>query len=203
MKSLLFFSFLNLVLLGCSSSPVFQKRTELGDGYSIQDLSKNSHFEVILNISNDLPEKYIYQYGLRAVGEECLSRGFNYFDIGQYSQLKYVAYCYEDNLKNSLGISFQSVKTENQQVDLIVEGLNGKKNTLIEIGDKILSVEGEILTSIPQLKNLIFKLPNKKLKVQVDLSRNGKKMTIDEPLVNLRDSTLGKKDLEDLRLEVK
>lgn len=190
------------VICGCSSAPVFQKKTT-GMGYVVKDLSQKGHFEVTLDLPTDIPEDFIFIYGMRAIGEECLLRGYDFFDTAEITEFKREAFCYSENVRTALGVTFKGPGLKKQPAEFVVENLNGKNPTKLAVKDQLISLNGTVLTSMAQLKGIVFQQPSRKISLSVEFSRDGKKMTAEEPLVNLRDSMFGKKDLDDFRKEIR
>lgn len=188
--------------MGCTTLPQFQKVTN-GNGYMIKDLSGKNHFEVSLLFDANFPTGMTKKYGWRAVGEECLSRGFHYFSFSDDSALNFQGFCYTENVFTGLGVTFEGNGLKKLPAEFLVESVNNKKPTFLKLGDRLVSVEKSKLTSMSSLRALMIALPTDKTTVTVEFEREGKFQKAVEPLVNLRGGLLGKSDLEDLRASVK
>jgi hypothetical protein len=77
----------------------------------------------------------------------------------------------------SLGISFRP-----QGHTFVVENLNGKAISQLNVGDEILLIDGKKPKSASQMKSLVSSAATKKKWVRLSIIRGGKKRTIFEPI---------------------
>ncbi|MEK6628649.1 MAG: hypothetical protein AABY53_08480 [Bdellovibrionota bacterium] len=180
--------------------PSFKKNTDGTIGYVIQDLSSKDNFRVIVQLPAETPEKYTHDYGSRAAGEECVERGFQFFDVGKLAPSAFEGFCFTDSTRKSLTITFQMNGLASSPQRFIIEGLNSKKNTQLQVNDEVLSIANEIPTSIAHVKSLVFiASSNKRTSLPVKVMRQGKEVTVTEPIVDLKNGAFGESYLEDLR----
>jgi hypothetical protein len=198
----------SLLLLGslffitnCSTSPKFEKSNG-SSGYTVKELTSKNHFEITLLLPSDTSKNTLKVYGWRAIGEECLNRGFEFFDISDEEPNKYVGFCYPTNERKALAITFKANGLQESPRKFVVEDLNSKSVTNIKIDDEVLAVAGQKLVSMGQLKSVVFASTQKSNSMSVSLLRNGKPLEINEPVALLKSGILGKADLENLRREI-
>jgi hypothetical protein len=202
-KSIYFVSL--LFLSACATSPIFQKSTNGSDGYSVQDLGRNDHFRITVKIPQEnTTEKFIRNYGFRAVGEECLSRGFQFFDVAELDKTSIDGFCFKDSTRKSLAITFRADNLKESPSRFVVEDLNSKTNTQVKVNDEILLMDGKSLTSMAQIKSLVFSaVVNNKNALPLKLKRQNQEMTVNEPIADFKNGALGASDLEAVRSAVR
>jgi hypothetical protein len=191
MKAILL-SFLFLTS-ACAIVP-FQENTN-GLGYTIVP-DGPANFAVKLQLPADFSEASMERYGARAVGEECLKRGYKYFSASNVLNKTAEGFCYKEEGMKALGLSFSKKESPAN----VVENLNQKSKTFLQVGDLLLKVDGQELTPDVQLKKITFKAGEKnKNTIKIELLRQGKKMQVDEPMAVLTGATYRPEDLEFLR----
>jgi hypothetical protein len=197
-------SIVSLLLSACASVPVFQKQADSGVGYKIQDLDSTENFRATVQLPPETSEKFIRNYAFRAVGEECEVRGFQFFDVGQLNATSFEGFCYLDSTRKSLALTFEKGGLEESPQKFVIEELNSKSNTKLQIGDEVISISGKNPTSMAEIKSIVFDASSKKLAaLPLKITRKGKELTVTEPMTDLKNGALGKPDLEALRTLVK
>lgn len=94
---------LAVLLLGCASAPsTFQKNVDDSYGYSVVETTSKDRFRVLVNLPSDKSEVYVRYYGYRAVGEECVARGFDRFDFSDVNATTFEGFCLSAPLQSSL-----------------------------------------------------------------------------------------------------
>lgn len=191
---------LTLLLSACGSAPKFQKT---GDetGYKIEELELKNSFRVIV------PEysisQYKVKYAFRAAGEECLARGFEYFDFSDRG-LDFYGFCYPTGISKSLAITFISSELDKNPPQFIVESLNNKPLTNLKAGDEILAINEQPSQAMWKIKYSVFLANNeRKQDIKLRIRRGSDELTVAEPLVNFSGYLYGKENLEALRKSVK
>ncbi len=154
-------------------------------------------------LPSDTSKNTLKIYGWRAIGEECLSRGFEFFDISDESPIQFVGFCYSTNERKALAITFRKNELQQTPRKFIVEDLNNKSATNVRIKDELLAIGDQKLISMGQLKSVVFGVTQKSNSIPVSLLRNGKLLEVNEPIALLKSGVLGKSDLENLRREIK
>lgn len=188
------------VLSACASTQVPFQKVENGVGYSVEAKGQD-HFLIKTKLPTDLEPKSVVRYVARAVGEECLKNGFQYFDYTSPKDGASEGFCFKENKRMALGITFERVGLEAVPPSFVIEDLNQKTNTKLLVGDKLLKVEGREIASVSELKSLAFQYGKKgTANVQVEVLRQGKALTLSEPLSVLSNASYGPSDLEALRL---
>jgi len=188
-----------LLLAGCASTQIpFQKGSD-SPGYTVQEKSP-ANLAIQTKLPADLEQKSIHRYVARAVGEECLERGFSYFDLTEPKNGAVEGFCFKENKRKAVGITFQAEPRKQNPELLIVEHLNNKTQTFLQPGDQILKAGNQNLNSVGDLKILAFQSgAQNKSEVQLELVRAGKKLQIKEPLVDMTEGAYGPQDLSALR----
>lgn len=190
------------ILTACATLPRFQKSLDGSNGFTVQDLSTKDHFRVTVQVPPESSGKFIKDYGFRAVGEECLARGFHYFDVGEISLFSFEGFCFADAVRKSLAITFQPAGLLESPPRFIVGNLNNKTNSKLQVNDEIVFIDQERPNSMSQLKSIVFAASNKK-QLSMKIKRQNNEIAILEPIVELRDAAYGKNDLEALRVLVR
>lgn len=190
-----------LFLSNCSTAPKFEKSNG-SSGYTLKELTGKNHFEISLLLPSDTSQDALKKYGWRAIGEECANRGFEYFDISDEAPNKYVGYCYPTNERKALAITFKANGLQENPIKFVVEDLNNKSSTMLKVADEVLTIGGQKLVSMGQLKSVVFAATQKSNSMTVSLLRNGKSLEINEPVALFKSGVLGKSDLEQLRREI-
>jgi len=188
-------------LAGCASATKFQK-TDAGPGYSVKELDAKDHLEVSVRLGDGAAAERVRDYGWRAVGEECHSRGFGYFSAVDVTPSTFEGFCYTSSTVKSMAITFQSAGLEAEPKKFVVEGLNGKTGTKLMVGDELLKMNGQKLTSMAQIKSLVFVSSKTKNSLPVEVVRGGKTMKLEEPLAQTANGAFGQDMLDRLRSKV-
>lgn len=190
--------FLLLVFLTSCSSVPFQKLTN-GVGYTI--ISKGpKNFVVKVELPKELETKSPERYYARTVGEECLQRGFEYFDFTNPINGISEGFCFKENKRSAFAISFDKNGLNSTPNEFIVESLNQKSITFLQPKDKIIKTNGKNILSIDELKLIAFELGQKNINsVNIELIRQGSVLTISEPMAELTNGCYGPEDLIALR----
>lgn len=191
-------SLMSFILIGCTTAPKFGLSSDGSSGYHVIDKQKNV-LEVRLQLPSDTSDKDLLYYGQRAVAEECLKRGFDYSNFSEDSKIQYTGYCYPTNEYKALAITFEKDGLATTPSKFIIESLNNKSSTLLQIKDEVLTIAGNKITSMTQVKNIIFEESKKSNSVPITLIRNGKNINIIEPLAQFKSALAGPEDLKILR----
>lgn len=186
------------VLAGCSSAPKFEMANN-SSGYTVKEVSGKNHLEIDLILPSNTAEKELAYYGQRAVGEECLKSGYGYFDTGETTPFKIKGFCFSKDEYGSLGIVFEKKGLNEEPKKFVIESIFNKSSTLVKVGDEVLKVDGKNLTSISQIKELIFIASQKQNTLPLELIREGKKITINEPIATTTGALGRPEDLDRLR----
>jgi len=192
---------LAFLVVGCASlKPKFQKGTP---GYSVEGTVGEQGFLVKTDLGAKADDKFVATYGFRAVGEECLAHGFEYFDIAPVNVHEVEGYCFKTPDHPALAVEFTERGLEARPQHFVVHGLNGKTKTSLEKGDEILAVENAAPTSIATFKTAVYKAANaKKRTVKLKIKRDGKELEIQEPIALFKESALGSTQLDLVRSSV-
>ena len=95
-----------------------------------------------MNLPGKTAVKTMPDYGLRAAGEECLHRGFQYFDGVEIRPNSFEGFCFNSATRKSLAFSFLTAELKESHSHFIVENLNNKTNSQILKADEITSIDG-------------------------------------------------------------
>lgn len=183
--------------------PAFHKNVDGREGYKIQDLSAKNNFRVALQLPSGTSERNIFIYGLRAAGEECAARGFQFFDFGELDRMNYEIFCFTDSIHQSLAITFDSKGLAESPRHFIIEFLNMKENTQLQADDEVLLIGGKKPESMANVKSIVFQAAlNKQTTMPVKINRHGRELVVIEPLVDLKNGLEGPDDLKLLRKHV-
>lgn len=188
-----------LILTGCASTQIpFQKNTN-GVGYSIE--SKGSaNFLVKTQLPSELDQKSIVMYVARSVGEECLARGFQYFDFTTPVNGSAEGFCFKENKRKAFAVTFTRQGLDSRPVEFVIEDLNHKTNSKLQVGDKVVKIDGRVISSVSDVKSLAFDFGQKNVNaVKMELIRKGKSLTIIEPLADMTGGAYGPEYLLILR----
>lgn len=197
-------SFIAIVLSACASSPTFKKTSYGVDGYSVQDLATKDHFQVIVKLPEGTDSKYFRNYGYRAVGEECLARGFQFFDMGELDTTVFEGFCFPDANRKALAISFQNNGLIQSPSRFVVEHLNNKAVTKLRPNDELLLIDDKPPVSMINLKSLVFiAATNNKNALPLKIKRQGREIKVMEPIADLKNGALDQNDLKSLRFLVR
>lgn len=190
--------FLTLLFVSCASPIKLQKKTD-SHGYTAKELSNNRHLEIIVSLPPEVSNKTKINYGRLAALEECKIRGYEFVDWADSSTNRYEARCYPKNEIKRLGIVFLTSGLEQSPNKFIVEDTNNKPATMVKPDDEILSVAGVKILSMTDVKSIVHSQGEADNFLSLKLIRNGKTITVKEPLLIMKDTLLGKSELEMLR----
>ncbi len=195
----------SLILMGClffvtncTTAPKFEKSNG-SSGYTVKELTGKNHFEISLLLPSGTSQDALKKYGWRAIGEECANSGFDYFDISEKAPTKFVGFCYPTHERKGLAITFTAKGLQENPRRFVVESLNNKSSTRLKLDDEVLTIGGQKLESMGQLKSVVFAATQKNNSVAISLFRNGKVLEVNEPVALINSGVLGKSDLEQLR----
>jgi hypothetical protein len=185
---------------GCTTTPIFQKSSGDYDGYSVQETNRKDHFRITIKVPSESSEKFRAAYGMRAVGEECLNRGFQYFDFTDLVSSAVDGFCFTSPNRRALGVTFESAGLKQTPQRFIVEDLNSKTSTLLKTNDEVITIGSESVTSMSQIKSIVFAgSDDSKNILPLKIKRQGVVSTVNEPLANLKNGNLGQSELESFR----
>ncbi len=191
------------IVAGCSTTrtPVFQK-SDGHLGYEVQESDVKSRMTISLQMRDEVEPSYKAHYALRAIGEECAARGFNFFDQAEEDENHYNGYCYKTEARRALAIKFTDEGLRLKPRKFMVEHLNSKSQTALVVGDEILKFDDKEMRSMAELKEYIFRLDPKEKLMSLSILRKGQPMTFDEPLAELKNSLGDEALLRTLRKEI-
>lgn len=199
-----FILFIAMILAACASAPTFKKTSYGVNGYSVQDLTTKDHFQIIVNLPEGTDGKYFRNYGYRAVGEECLVRGFKFFDVGELDTTVFEGFCFQDASRKALAVSFQNNGLIQSPSRFVVDHLNNKTFTKLRPNDELLLIDNKPPISMINLKSLVFiAASNNKNELLLKIKRQGREIKVMEPIADLKNGALDQKDLEALRFLVR
>jgi hypothetical protein len=187
-----------LLLSACATSVPF-KKNGAEFGYKIKDGAMKETFEVQLSLNTTPDENTIAKYMAKAVGEECSERGFEYFD---YTDMQMTAegFCYKDNVKKSLAVTFKKEGLDKTPQEFIISDLNSKSKTFFKLGDIITKISGKSATTLAALRSQTMHAGlSGKTSLPVEIKRDGKTLKFEEPIALFTGASFGPKDLLSLR----
>ena len=187
--------------VGCTSAPKFEKSNGTS-GYSVRNLSGQTHFSVDLLLPSDTSRETLKHYGWRAIGEECLARGFQFFDVSDENPTRYVGFCYSGNERKSLALTFTLDGLEKNPPKFVVEDLNNKSSTLVKLGDEVTQIANETPTSMAHIKSIVYQATQSSNTIPLKVRRNGKEIEVKEPVALFKEGILGSEDLKALRQQI-
>jgi len=186
---------LMFIVIGCASPIPFQKMNN-GIGYEIEPKGPET-FAVKMSLPDSArANQYLDLYAAAAIGEECKKRGYEYFDHALVSSSLSEGFCYKENRKRALAISFARKNLELQPAEFVVEDLNSKSKTALKLNDKITKFDGKVVQSMGEIKSMVFSIDKKNVSsIKLELIRDGKVITVDEPLADFPGSLSDPKSL--------
>ncbi len=186
------------VLASCATAPKFQKSNG-AQGYAVRELDSRNHFMVELTLPSGETSRYYRNYGLRAIGEECKSRGFDFFNGATLSTGRYEGFC-APSMPKVLGIQFKESGLSQTPPAFEIESVASKPTHFAMANDKVLEMDGKKLVGRSDFLVASF-LSNKagKSSQHLKLERAGKIMTGEEPMITTDQAYLNSNDLEHLR----
>lgn len=197
------------LISGCASHLApFQRASsnpsESQPGYTLTPGASAQTFNIKVDLKGQGDAKYAVYYAYRAVGEECLSRSFGYFDVGVNDPANVDGYCYPGPDHPALAVEFTTAGLDARPQAFVVGSLLGKTNTKLEKGDTIIGLEGASPRSVANFKAVVFRLSQAGRKtVDLKIKRAGQDLEIKEPIALLKNSLMGSTQLDLFRSRVK
>jgi len=185
---------LSLLLAACSSLPRFEK-----SGYSIQSSERTEIFDVRISLPAGISTEQRIEYMTRAAGEECLARGFLFWDIGTLTVNSLRAFCYKQANKKSIGVSMDPKNIK----ELTVEDTLNNAHAPFKPRDVVRKIGGVEVYNAGSFKEQIFRLAESGGKtVTVKVERSGIALTLEAPFSEHREAVLTPELLEALRKKI-
>lgn len=201
------------LLSSCASYKPFSiKNTSTDFGYQVIATDKKEIFKINASIESDLKGEYSSKYLFRAVGETCLLRGFEFFDIGEQDatqvsgpmlNLSVDGYCLKTNQRKGLSITFKNAPENTYDSKVLVEDLNNKSNSQLKVSDYINDIEGQKINSVSEIKRIVYQNIDTKKSLRMTIVRDSKKININEPIITMIGFHYGPEFLKSLRSSVK
>lgn len=195
-----------LALSACASiqRPPFQKLESHEFGYRVENSVTPTEFKVTTVLPEKVDPKFAVFYASRAVAEECLNRGFSYFDIGVEGPHEVDGYCYASADHKGLGVEFGANGLELTPKRFVVSDLNGKTKTSLQKKDQILEIDGQPTTSIAQVKAIVAKAVDAgRAELDLKIKRgDDQELKIKEPIALFKNSSMGSQHLDLMRSKV-
>lgn len=147
------------------------------------EIKKENNSKAFIKIIKEIPSKKPHQCNHTnlisySVGKFCEDNGYSFYDVGRVTNKTAYGWCYKTAERNSIGILFKDLENK-----LIVESVNNKINTNFSVDDEIIKVLNQKTNTLYELKAAIVEASNKNAKeLQVTLLRNGKEVSISEPM---------------------
>jgi hypothetical protein len=165
--------FLVLFLVGCAARPPFHKMDN-GTGYIVKPGPFKEMVEVHIELPSNVDERFRDDYLLRAAGEECLERGFPYYDFGYKSSTTVSVICYPTVKKPSLSVGIDPKIALSKHPKLQVEEPENGMPGPFKPFDVIRKVGGAEISTIGELKEKIFLASRENAKtVTLQIERSG------------------------------
>lgn len=140
-----------ILLAACATKEIpFQKEAG-GVGYSVENKSADN-FLVRTRLPAAVSAESALKYVGRAVAEECLQRGFSFFDMTAPSENLSEGFCFKENRRRALAISFKPEPLTSSPSTFVIDNLNGKSATKLKPNDQLVKINGENVESLPNLK---------------------------------------------------
>lgn len=204
MKIRLFYVLGSLLLVSCASLPEFKKASAAGGiGYWHETENKElGTFYVYSRLPKKIDDHYRYRrrYTLVAAANVCAENNFKYSDAidsklftadNETETYKTLVFCGNDDKVAILNIEIEPGLKDEQPVLMLLkptynESLKDKKTSKFVAGDTIWSINGIRVFEITKLQEIVSKAAkNGKKTVAVELFRAGKKLSIEEPIVEV------------------
>ena len=196
----------SLFLSGCASleKPPFQKLESHTYGYQVESASATSP---MLTVKTILPEKYepklAITYASRAVAEECLTRGYEYFDTGVRGPHEVDGYCYKSADHKALGIEFTEGGLDQRPQHFIIDNLNGKTKTELKPKDELIELQGQPVESMAQIKAAVAAaVAGNQKTVDLSIKRDDQRLKVKEPIALFKNSSMSSVQLDLMRSKV-
>lgn len=169
------------LLSSCASDPKFQKKS--GDlGYEVTQIS-DSEFEVSVSLPENTSPRFKDEYMRRAAGETCLEKNMKYWDQGPISPDRIAAFCYSENVRKAIAVAFESDGLKENPPKFIIEDLNNKNNTKLQVSDQVLKIGDRSMKHMGDVKSIVHRWTlDKKSSIPMEIVRAGETSTVDEPL---------------------
>ena len=187
------------VLLSSSfASAVDFQKLDTAVGYSIENKKNADNFLIKPRFPENIETREIMLYLVKAAGEECLTRGFKFFDFTNPQDGVAEGFCFSENIRKAFAIKFEDAPLKELPPRFIVEDLMGKTLSKLQVKDQVLAVDGKKISSVSELKSLAFATgKTKKAEFKLEIKRDGKDLKITEPLAELKNGAFGPDDLAD------
>jgi len=195
--------FIFMFVSGCAAVPF--KKTDSGHGYQVINGKHPDNFTVKFNLPENMHTRSLDRYYARAVGEECLERGYSHFLNSSTKDGETTGFCYKSNVRKGLGPSYSRANYMAVPPKFIIENLNSKSRTNLKINDEVLLVEKQKATSMAHFHQIMFDISKRQplpSEVSVVIKRDGKEVSLKEPLADMPESSFGPDDLMELRQTV-
>jgi|GEM_PF-5244966 len=185
-----------LVLSGCSSLPAFRKASEQNFGYAIKPSDRADIFDVHAALPEAVSAEFRLQYLTRAAGEECLARGFLFWDIGATGANSLRAFCSKQPGKKSLGVILNAKLPK----AIVIEDTIVNSYAPFRPYDVVKKIGGVEVENAGSFKEQIFRLGDSERKtVTVAIERSGIALAVEAPFSEQRGTMLTPEVLESLR----
>jgi hypothetical protein len=186
------------LLLAACSSPAFRK-SESEPGYTVHDSTRREIFNVRAKLPAGTKQEQRLAYLTRAAGEECLARGFLFWDIGPLSASSLRAFCYKGRNRKSLGVILNNGNIK----QLTVQDTVVNSRSPFQANDVVRKIGGVDVDTAGDFKEQIFLLAENGAKdVTVKVERSGIALSLSAPFSEQRETVLTPEILEDLRKKV-
>ena len=183
MKLVIFIA--TILLTSCAATKV-EQQAELNSKYEVNISNTTGPvFNVHLKpkFSNVKPE-FHRCFSNWLISEECLKRNYSFYDFGEVDALMVTGFCYKANSKLGLGASFYLDKIDNKPPRFIVESMGNKTPTFVKVNDQFTKFNGEVITSMMDVKLKIYKAQEEgRKKIKISLIRDNKLIEVEEPIV--------------------
>lgn len=187
---------LTFLLSACASPPAFRKASENEFGYAIKASDRLEIFDVRAAMPETAAPEFRLDYLTRAAGEECLARGFMFWDIGSLGTNALRAFCFKRPSKKSLGVL---MNTKNPKA-LVVEDTVPNSYSPFRANDVVRKIGGVEVENIGGFKEQIFRLSESdRREVTVNIERSGIALSLQAPFSEQREAIFTPEMLETLR----
>ncbi|MES2854338.1 MAG: hypothetical protein V4692_00665 [Bdellovibrionota bacterium] len=191
--------------VACASQTKFQKSED--NGYQIADSSSKDRFTVTVRLPSESSDRRRWDFAYRAVGEECLVRGFSYFEPvlmvpRDAHPIVAEGLCFPGEVRKAMGIGFAQSGLNENPVRLVIESLNSKTNSKLQVGDEVLEFKGRTPVRNTDMKLWVFEAAPADATAKWKIRRSGKVLEVDEPYAQTSGLGYGPKDLESVRRDL-
>lgn len=179
-------TFIAIFLLTSCAATKVEEQAELNSKYDVKISNTTGpvfKVHLIPRFSNLKPE-FQSCFSNWIISEECLKRDYSFYDFGQVDALMVTGFCYKENSKFGLGASFYLDKIDNKPPRFIVESMENKNPTFIKVNDQFMKFNGEVITSMMDIKLKIYNAQEEGRKnIKISLIRGKKLIEVEEPIV--------------------